>query len=233
LGEREVRMRREEVSGWLEELAGQVRAGTLMVDGEGISLPEETGARLKSKSKDGRRRLRLELEWAEERLSKKGEKPGKKQEPRVDNGARSQSAQEPEAYPGNGHEAGGNGRSRNGAHVNGKVEAGKRGGVRDYDSHVLVCKGGDCSKKGGKATKKALKSGLRAEGMNRDVRVDAVECLGLCKQGPNVIVYPEGSWYLGLKERDVPEVVEEHLKNGEPVERLAAGRKPRRKKTKG
>jgi (2Fe-2S) ferredoxin len=97
---------------------------------------------------------------------------------------------------------------------------------------VLVCKGGDCSKKGGKETKKALKSELRAEGMNGDVRIDSVECLGLCKQGPNVIVYPEGSWYLGLKESDVPEVVEEHLKHGEPVERLTAERRPRKKKAK-
>jgi (2Fe-2S) ferredoxin len=62
-----------------------------------------------------------------------------------------------------------------------------------------------------------------------DVRIDCVDCLGFCKHGPNVVVYPGGVWYLGLREEDVPEVVERHLEGGEPVERLAAGFRPRKK----
>jgi (2Fe-2S) ferredoxin len=94
--------------------------------------------------------------------------------------------------------------------------------VRDYDAHVLVCGGGDCKKRGSKTVRGALKDELRAQGMNRDVRVDAVGCLGLCKHGPNLIVYPGGTWYLGATEHDIPEIVREHLVNGEPVEHLAA-----------
>jgi (2Fe-2S) ferredoxin len=94
--------------------------------------------------------------------------------------------------------------------------------VRDYDAHVLVCQGGDCKKRGAKDTRKALKNELRAAGMNGDVRVDCVDCLGLCKHGPNVIVYPSGTWYLGLGEDRVPEVVDQHLLNGAPIEELAA-----------
>jgi (2Fe-2S) ferredoxin len=101
--------------------------------------------------------------------------------------------------------------------------------VRDYDAHVLICKGGDCKKRGFKASRKSLKDELRAQGMNRDVRVDSVDCLGLCKHGPNLVVYPGGTWYLGVAEQDVPEVVQRHLKNGEPVEHLAAEMRPRRK----
>ena len=101
--------------------------------------------------------------------------------------------------------------------------------VRDYDAHVLVCKGGDCKKRGSKGVRRALKDELRAEGMKRDVRVDSVDCLGLCKHGPNLVVYPEGTWYLGVLEQDVPEVVQGHLKNGEPVEHIAAELRPRRK----
>ena len=102
--------------------------------------------------------------------------------------------------------------------------------VRDYDAHVLVCKGGDCKKRGSKDVQKALKDELRASGMNRDVRLDSVDCLGLCKHGPNAIVYPSGTWYLGLIEADAPEIVENHLKNGEPVEHLAAELRPRKKR---
>jgi len=101
--------------------------------------------------------------------------------------------------------------------------------VREYDAHVLVCKGGDCKKRGSKAVRRALKDELRAEGMNRDVRVDSVDCLGLCKHGPNLVVYPGGTWYLGVAEQDVPEVVSRHLKDGEPVEHLAADLRPRRR----
>ena len=101
--------------------------------------------------------------------------------------------------------------------------------VRDYDAHVLVCKGGDCKKRGSKAVRRALKYELRAEGMNRDVRLDSVGCLGLCKHGPNLVVYPGGTWYLGVAEQDVPEVVSRHLKDGEPVEHLAAELRPRKR----
>jgi (2Fe-2S) ferredoxin len=101
--------------------------------------------------------------------------------------------------------------------------------VRDYDAHVLVCKGGDCKKRGSKAVRGALKDELRAEGMNRDVRVDSLGCLGLCKHGPNLVVYPGGTWYLGVVEHDVPQVVQRHLKDGEPVEHLAADLRPRKR----
>lgn len=101
--------------------------------------------------------------------------------------------------------------------------------VRDYDAHVLVCKGGDCKKRGSKEVQKALKDELRSAGMNRDVRMDSVGCLGLCKHGPNVVVYPSGTWYLGVIEGDAPEIVDGHLKNGEPVGHLAAEFRPRKK----
>lgn len=101
--------------------------------------------------------------------------------------------------------------------------------MRDYESHVLICNGGDCKKKGSKNTRKAIKAGLREAGINRDVRMDSVGCLGLCKHGPNVVVYPSGTWYLGLDEDSCSEVVEQHLKNGEPVEHLAAELRPRKK----
>lgn len=106
--------------------------------------------------------------------------------------------------------------------------------VRDYESHVLVCTGSDCKKRGAKETRKTIKSEVRSEGLLGEVRLDTVNCLGLCKHGPNAVVYdgtePKGTWYLGLHQSDAPEVVEQHLKNGEPVERLAAQRRPRKAK---
>ena len=95
---------------------------------------------------------------------------------------------------------------------------------------MLVCKGGDCKKRGSKAVRKALKDELRGRGRVGDVRIDSVDCLGLCKHGPNVVIYPGGTWYLSLQEDDVPEVVKRHLQGGELVERLAAEFRPRKRK---
>ena len=100
--------------------------------------------------------------------------------------------------------------------------------VRDYDAHVLICKGGDCKKRGSKAVRGTLKDELRAQDMNRDVRIDSVDCLGLCKHGPNLIIYPGGTWYLGVTENEIPELVQDHLKDGDPVEHLAAEFRPRK-----
>lgn len=101
--------------------------------------------------------------------------------------------------------------------------------MRDYEAHVLICKGGDCKKRGSKEVKKAFKDELRSVGMNRDVRLDSVECLGLCKHGPNAIVYPGGTWYLDLDEDAVGEIAKSHIKGGEPVESLAAEIRPKKK----
>ena len=106
--------------------------------------------------------------------------------------------------------------------------------IRDYGSHVLVCTGSDCKKRGAKETRKAIKNEIRSESLLGEIRLDTIGCLGFCKHGPNAIIYdgtnPKGTWYLGLDESYAPEVVEQHLKNGEPVERLAARRRPRKAK---
>lgn len=52
------------------------------------------------------------------------------------------------------------------------------------------------------------------------VRVNQAGCLGRCDQGPVAVVYPEGTWYTYVDESDIDEIVESHLKAGNPVERL-------------
>lgn len=52
------------------------------------------------------------------------------------------------------------------------------------------------------------------------VTVTACSCLGPCFDGPNLVVYPEATWYAHVKPEDVREIVEEHMVGGKPVERL-------------
>ena len=51
------------------------------------------------------------------------------------------------------------------------------------------------------------------------VMLAGTSCLGPCGQGVTIAIYPEGTWYWGVKPEDVPEVIEAMTK-GERVSRL-------------
>ena len=67
------------------------------------------------------------------------------------------------------------------------------------------------------AKKKAKERGITGEGK---VRVNQSGCLDRCEEGPVCVVYPEGTWYTYIDESDIDEIVESHLVNGQPVDRL-------------
>jgi NADP-reducing hydrogenase subunit HndC len=96
------------------------------------------------------------------------------------------------------------------------------GGVKMeiYRSHVLVCKGTGCTASGSTQVMEELEKEIEKRGLSKEVRVVQTGCLGLCELGPNVLIYPEGSYYCSVKASDVPEIVEEHLIKGRIVERL-------------
>jgi (2Fe-2S) ferredoxin len=52
------------------------------------------------------------------------------------------------------------------------------------------------------------------------VAVTPCGCLGPCFEGPALVVYPDAVWYVGVTEADVPEIVDRHVRGGQPVDRL-------------
>ena len=52
------------------------------------------------------------------------------------------------------------------------------------------------------------------------VRANKSGCLGICDFGPTIVIYPEGAFYVGVKKEDVTEIVQSHIINKKPVERL-------------
>jgi (2Fe-2S) ferredoxin len=67
----------------------------------------------------------------------------------------------------------------------------------------------------------ALNMGLIERGIEPgEVIVTGTTCLGPCEQGPNVVVYPTGTWYCQVKDSDVPVILDEHIKKGAPAMQL-------------
>ena len=98
--------------------------------------------------------------------------------------------------------------------------------------HVFVCTGKSCSAVDSAEVKSAFERELKARGLqygtekkgrNPNGTVVLTECgsVGFCAIGAAVMVYPDGVWYAQVRAADVPEIVEEHIVNGRPVERLA------------
>ena len=77
-----------------------------------------------------------------------------------------------------------------------------------------------CAASGSAAMIDALRKQIAVRGLANQVQLTTCGSLGLCERGPNLVVYPEGIWYSGVKPEDVPEIVESHFQHGRPVARL-------------
>lgn len=90
-----------------------------------------------------------------------------------------------------------------------------------YKRQLFVCTyGAWCQLDGAEKVRAELKRLTKEAGLADEIRVTKSGCFGQCGHGPNIVVWPENVWYAGVKPEDVPELVESHVKNGKPVERL-------------
>ena len=86
--------------------------------------------------------------------------------------------------------------------------------------HVLCCAGTGCTSSGSEAIVAELENQLKANGLDKEIKVIKTGCFGLCALGPIMVVYPEGAFYSRVEVGDVKEIVEEHLLKGRIVKRL-------------
>jgi NADH:ubiquinone oxidoreductase subunit F (NADH-binding)/(2Fe-2S) ferredoxin len=92
--------------------------------------------------------------------------------------------------------------------------------IMAFRTHVLVCAGTGCVSGNSYATATALESEIFKKGLAQEVQVIRTGCQGFCAEGPIVIVQPDGVFYCGVKAKDAPFLVEEHLVKGRPVKKL-------------
>jgi len=86
--------------------------------------------------------------------------------------------------------------------------------MKTYSRHLLFCTGSDCDGKG------LLKEARKLLGKDSvHVKRSKVPCLGACKLGPIVIVYPDGVWYRCPSKKALKKIIKGHVQGGEIVEK--------------
>jgi len=90
-----------------------------------------------------------------------------------------------------------------------------------FKKHVLICTGPRCGdERGSNRIRQEFRKEFVRQAMPAGFKDTQCICFGLCTYGPNVIVYPDGIVYSGVKPQDVAEIVREHLTRGRVVDRL-------------
>ena len=98
--------------------------------------------------------------------------------------------------------------------------------MEPFRFHLFVCTQQkpegvpSCASKGSAEVLAALEREIRARGLDNDVQLTTCGCMGLCDEGPVMVVYPEGAWYRRVQPSDAPEIVSQHLREGKPLDRL-------------
>jgi (2Fe-2S) ferredoxin len=103
-------------------------------------------------------------------------------------------------------------------------------GIGSYKKHVFLCTGPKCcTPEAGTEAWEKLKATMKELGVlsgpNACYRTK-VGCLRICTSGPTMLVYPEGTWYEGMTAERIPEFVQKHLVEGQPVEEWIFARNP-------
>ncbi len=98
--------------------------------------------------------------------------------------------------------------------------------MEPFRFHLFVCTQQkpegvpSCPASGSFAVLDALDRETQARGLGHDVQLTTCGCMGLCDEGPVMVVYPAGVWYRHVQPADVSEIVGTHLRDGKPVGRL-------------
>lgn len=97
-----------------------------------------------------------------------------------------------------------------------------------YQHHVFLCTNlrehnkDCCAKRGAKPLLDYLKTKLKLlpDNQQQKIRISHSGCLGRCSLGPLLVIYPESTWYHYQTQRDIDEIIEQHLVKQQIVHRL-------------
>jgi (2Fe-2S) ferredoxin len=91
-----------------------------------------------------------------------------------------------------------------------------------FTHHIFVCCNtrepghprGCCDPAKSQALRSQFKIELDKRGLKGTVRANMAGCLDQCEHGPNLVIYPQGIWYGGVRLEDVRRIIDETILNG-------------------
>jgi (2Fe-2S) ferredoxin/predicted O-methyltransferase YrrM len=98
--------------------------------------------------------------------------------------------------------------------------------MEPFRFHLFVCTQQkpdgvpSCPASGSFAVLDGLDREIQARGLNNEVQLTTCGCMGLCDEGPVMVVYPAGVWYRRVQPSHVSEIVAKHLQDGNLVDHL-------------
>lgn len=91
--------------------------------------------------------------------------------------------------------------------------------VPQHRHQVFVCRGPRCTARGADSIAEGLDRRVKDAGLSDDdVLITQTGCQFPCNHAPVVTVQPDDTWYGGVDEQAVKDIVAQHLIAGEPVE---------------
>ena len=99
---------------------------------------------------------------------------------------------------------------------------------------VLICVRGQCAESNqGQRLEKRLTELIEQHGLDdsnhpQHVSCTLTNCLGVCADGPIIIVHPEAIKYQHVNEAALERIFQQHLLRGQPVEELIVRQQPSR-----
>ena len=91
--------------------------------------------------------------------------------------------------------------------------------TKNFEQHIFVCtqcqyvcsNGKACGPDIAPAFRKSLKSKVKTQFPEKNIRVNSSGCLGQCEQGISAVIYPQGEWELNLRPGEEERLIQ-HIK---------------------
>ena len=93
--------------------------------------------------------------------------------------------------------------------------------LRDPNQKTIVlCAGSGCLGCGAQAVVEAFKEQIAEKGMENEVVLRVTGCHGFCERGTLCVINPEGIFYQQVKSKNVSDILEKTIRNGEIIKKL-------------
>ncbi len=100
--------------------------------------------------------------------------------------------------------------------------------MKKYKKHIFICEHqrdtdslkGSCGNKHFSDLKSRLNEVVRSKNFNNEIRINSAGCLGACKHGSVMVIYPQGIYYGHVNEADLDEILKKSIIKDEIIDRL-------------